>query len=378
MIKHNYLIKQYEKTGKLRINHNYLREQFSDFRKIFEDLEKLIQDGDYTLGKPVNEFEKNFSKMINVKYAIGVNSGTDALTLSLKALDVGYGNEVITTPNTFIATVGAIVDSGAKPIFVDVREDYNINPDLIEEKITEMTRAIIPVHLTGRPADLGSIIKIADKHNLYVIEDAAQAIGAKYKGQKVGSFGITGCFSLHPLKNLNVIGDAGVITTNDHRIYDKLLKLRNHGLRDRDVCDCFGYNSRMDAIHAAIANLKLKYIDKWNKRHREIASFYIENLKESVPVERDYEEPVYHRFIIRHSIRNELQEYLLKEGIETKVHYPIPIHLQPAAKYLGYKKGDFPIAEEQANTILSIPLYPQLTIEQLDFIVNKIRNFVYK
>ena len=353
--------------------------QYEELRKeILEKIDEIFKSGNYILTEELIKFEENFSRFCQTKYAIGVGSGTDALFLSLKALDIGPGDEVITQPNSFIATAGAIVATGAKPVFVDVRDDFNINPDLIEQAITDKTKAIIPVHLTGRPADLEPIIKIANKYNINVVEDAAQTIGARYYERRIGSFGITGCFSLHPLKNLHVYGDGGVITTDNIEIYNKIIKLRNHGLVNRDECEYWGYNSRLDVIQAAIANIKLKYIERWNETHRRIASVYRTKLQDivQVPFDKAHEEAVYQTFVISCSNRNELKEYLLKQGIETKIHYPIPIHLQTPSKSLGYKKGDFPEAEKQAETILSLPIYSGINNEQINYIINKISAFM--
>ena len=340
-------------------------------------IKNVFESGNFVLGSEVEKFEKNFAKYCGTNYALGVGNGTDALFMTIKALEIGNGDEIITVPNSFIATAGAIVATGAKPVFVDADDDYNLNPRLIEDAVTKRTKAILPVHLTGRPASLDKILEIADKKKLYLIEDAAQAIGAKYNGQKVGSFGIAGCFSLHPLKNLNAYGDGGVIITKDLQLYERLKKMRNHGFKNRNECDFFAFNSRLDELQAAILNVKFKYLDKWTKRKREIAAFYQKKLSDivKVPFDKSNENAVYHTFIIQADKRNQLQKFLLKKGIETKIHYPIPIHLQKAAKSLGYKKGDFPKAEEQAEKILSLPIYPELKEEQLEFIVNEIRNF---
>ena len=345
--------------------------------EIIKKFDEISSKGAYILTDELKKFEKNFADYCKVKYAIGVGNGTDALFLSLRALGIRQGDEVITAPNSFIATAGAIVAAGAKPVFVDVKDDYNINPDLIKQAITPKTKAIIPVHLTGRPADMDTILIIARKHGLYVIEDAAQAIGARYKGKRVGSLGSTGCFSLHPLKNLHVHGDGGIITTNNKELYEKLLKLRNHGLKNRDECDFWGYNSRLDSIQAAIGNIKLEYLGDWNKRHREIAVMYRKNLSGvvTVPVDKEFEEPVYHNFIIQGDKRDELQKYLLERGIETKIHYPIPIHLQEAASSLGYKERDFLVCEAQAKRILSLPIYPELTDGQVNMVIKAIKSF---
>ena len=351
------------------------------YKKIKIELLKAIEDvfesGNFVLGPEVEKFEDNFAKYCGTNYALGVGNGTDALFMAIKALGIGNGDEVITVPNSFIATAGAIVATGAKPVFVDADDDYNLNPRLIEDAVTKRTKAILPVHLTGRPASLDKILEIADKKKLYLIEDAAQAIGAKYNGQKVGSFGIAGCFSLHPLKNLNAYGDGGVIITKDLQLYERLKKMRNHGFKNRNECDFFAFNSRLDELQAAILNVKFKYLDKWTKRKREIAAFYQKKLSNivKVPLDKSNENAVYHTFIIQADKRNQLQKFLLQKGIETKIHYPISIHLQKAAKFLGYKKGDFPKTEEQAEKILSLPIYPELKEEQLELIVDEIRNF---
>ncbi len=345
--------------------------------EIINKIDELSSQGAYVNTLEVEEFEKNIAKFCETDYVIAVGNCTDALFLVMEALGIGQGDEVITAPNSFIASVGSIVAAGAKPVFVDVKEDYNIDTSKIEDVITQKTKAIMPIHLTGRPVEIDPLFEIARKYKLYVIEDAAQAIGAKYKDKRVGSFGIVGCFSLHPLKNLHVQGDGGFISTNNKELYEKLKKLHNHGLKNRDECEFFGYNSRLDGIQAGIANIKLKHIEEWNKRHREIASIYRGFLKDvvQVPVDKEYEEPVYHNFVIMTEKRNELQKFLLENGIETKIHYPIPIHLQEASKYFGYKEGDFPVVESQAKKILSLPIYPGLKEWQIEYVINKIKTF---
>ena len=345
--------------------------------ELFRTIENVFESGNFILGSEVEKFEKNFAKYCETKYALGVGNGTSALFLAMKALGIGNGDEIITASNSFLATTGAIAATGAKPVFVDAGDDYNINPNLIEKAITKKTKAIMPVHLTGRPASLDKILEIADKNKIYLIEDAAQAIGAKYNGKKVGSFGIAGCFGLHPLKNLNAYGDGGVITVKEKQLYENLKKMRNHGLKNRDECDFFAFNSRLDELQASILNVKMKYLDKWTKKKREIASFYQKKLSNivKVPLDKSNEYAVYHTFIIQVNKRDKLQKFLLQKGIETKIHYPIPIHLQRAAQYLGYKKGDFPKAEKQAEKILSLPIYPELKEEQLELVVKEIRNF---
>lgn len=363
---------------KIRVKYVDLALQFATLEKeIIPALTALCRTGDFILGSAVEELEKKFARYCQTPYALGVGNGTDALVLCLKALDIGPGDEIITTPNSFIATAGAIVAVGATPVFVDVQDDFNMDPSLLEKKIGKRTRAIIVVHLTGRPAQMNPIGEIAQRKNVLIIEDAAQAIGAEYYRRRVGSFGIAGCFSLHPLKNLNAGGDGGMITTSNDQLYQKLLKLRNHGLRNRDEADFWGYNSRLDAMQAAIVNIKFTYLEQWNARIREIAATYQRKLASVVQVPRDEEEEkaVYHTFIIQSKKRDQLQAYLLARGIETKIHYKIPIHLQQAATALGYKKGDFPKVEEQAERILSLPIYPELTDEQVEEVIKGIISF---
>src|SRR3989344_1994281 len=344
---------------------------------IISKITSFLESGYYIFGPELNNFEKSVAEYCESKFAIGVGNGTDALFLSLKALGIGNGDEVITVPNSFIATACAISATGAKPVFIDVKDDFTMNPNLIEQAITEKTKAIIPVHLTGKICDMDPILEIAKKHNLFVIEDAAQSIGSKYKGKKSGSFGDFGCFSLHPLKNLNCFGDGGFITTNNEELYNKLLLLRNHGLINRDECVLWGYNSRLDSLQAAILSIKISDLDKTKERINYIVNKYKSGLKNHVeiPSHEDYDDIFYHTFIIKTDKRNELKKYLLEKGIETSIHYPIPIHLQEAARELRYRKGDFPIVEKQAETILSLPLYPELTNEQIDLIIKEISSF---
>lgn len=355
----------------LGLQYQGLREQ------ILGKFDELSMRGAYILNSELREFEENFAQYCGTSFAIGVGNGSDALFFSLIALGIGKGDTVITAPNSFIATGWAIANAGAKPVFVDVRDDYNIDPDQIEAAITPQTKAIMPIHLTGRVADMEPILEIARKHRLPVIEDAAQAIGASYKEKKAGAFGVTGCFSLHPLKNLHVHGDGGMIITNDEPLYEHLIKMRNHGLKNRDDCEFWGYNSRLDGIQAAIANIKLPHLDRWNQRFREIATRYTESLADcvQVPTDREYEFPVYHRYIIRHPRRDALQAHLAEQGVETKVNYPIPLHLQKAALPLGYQTGDFPKAEQQASTILSLPIYPELEDSQVEHVIDSVRSF---
>lgn len=345
--------------------------------ELLNEIEKVITSGQFILGNYVEEFEKKFTSIAQTKYAVGVANGTDALLLSMRVLGIGKGDEVITAPNSFLASASSIALCDAVPVFADVSDDFNIDPEKIEKAITPRTKAIIPVHLTGRPANMNPILDIAVKHKLFVIEDAAQAVMAEYHGKRVGSFGHTGCFSLHPLKNLSACGDGGVITTNDETIYKKLQILRNHGLKNRDECQLWSYNSRLDSLQAAILNVKINYLENWTERRRYIASIYREKLTKyvKVPVDKSYEKAVYHTFIIQTSHRDKLKNYLLKNNIDTKIHYPVPIHLQESAKYLGYKKGDFPVTEKQVEEILSLPAYPELTDDMVNNVTDSIIEF---
>jgi len=347
-------------------------------QELLDATEKILTSGQFILGDEVKRFEESFAKIAGTKYAVGVDNGTDALVLSMKALGIGKGDEVITAPNSFLASASSIALVGATPVFADVRDDFNLDPEKVEKAITKRTKAVLAVHLTGRPADMGALLKICKRKKIHLIEDCAQAVGAEYNGKRVGSFGVIGCFSLHPLKNLSATGDGGVLATNNEKIYQWLLKARNHGLKNRDECDFWSMNSRLDNLHAALLNVKLKYLDKWNTRRREIASVYLnafKNLDMIVPYDKPNEKAVYHTFIIQTKYRDELKKFLSEKGIDTKVHYPIPIHFQKAAKYLEYKRGDFPVTEKQMKTILSLPVYPELTDEQLNFICDKILEF---
>lgn len=378
-VRHNFLPEQHEKTGVYSINHNYLVEQFSNYKEIFKEIETLIQNSDYTLGMNVNEFEKNICNLTGSKYAIGVGSGTDALFLSLIAAGIEKGDEVITTPYTFHATIGAIVTARAKPIFVDIREDYNINPELIEKAITNKTRVILPVHWSGLPCEMDVIMAVADKYRLAVIEDSCHGIKATYKGKPVGTFGLTGCFSLHPLKNLNVWGDGGYIITDYDEMHDKLVLLRNHGLINRDKCVIFAYNSRLDSIQAIVANHLLKKIDHITDSRIANAARYDQQLSGisqiTIPRRPNNVKQVYHIYVVRAQRRDELKKYLNRNGVDAKVHYPIPMHLQPAAKHFGYKRGNFPVSEAVCDSVISLPVHEFITKKQIDYVVSKIREF---
>ena len=384
-MKNNFLVDQYKKDKKINISHNYLSSQFSDYKKILKKIEKVIKFNDFTLGSEVDLFESNLQKLLKIKYVVAVGSGTDALMLSLKAAGVKEGDEVITTPYTFYATIGAIVTSGAKPVFVDIDYDYNIDVKKIEAKINKKTKAILPVHWSGRICNMKQIKKISKKYKLSIVEDACHAISATYNKQFAGKFGDFGCFSLHPLKNLNVWGDGGFIFTKEKKSYEMLRLMRNHGLVSRNKNLIFGYNSRLDTIQAVVANHLLKKIKIiTNKRIRN--SLYLErNLKKIPelifkPRDKNLKE-VFHLYelrVKRNKLRNKLVNFLRKNSIDAKIHYPVPMHLQPAAKKYGYKKGDFPRCEEIADSTISLPVHEFLKKKDLDKMINKISFFFKK
>ncbi len=355
----------------------------AQYRQIKEEIDKticgILERGAFTTGEYIKKFQEEFAKYCGRKYGVGVASGSAALDLILMALEL-KGKEIITTPFTFIATTEAITHAGAKIKFVDCEEKtFCIDPNLIEKAITKDTKAIIFVDLYGHPADIDPILEICDKYGLYAIEDAAQAHGAEYKGKKCGSFGIASCFSFYPSKNLNAYGHAGMVLTDDKELADKINLLQNHGRTTKYEHYIEGYNLRMDDLQAAILLVKLKYLDEWNEKRRRAAKLYTELLKDLpdviLPREADYAKHVYHLYVIRAKDRDKLMKYLNENGISALVHYPIPLHLQPAYKYLGYKEGDFPVAEKLAKEVLSLPMYPEITEEQIHFITDKIKEF---
>jgi dTDP-4-amino-4,6-dideoxygalactose transaminase len=343
-------------------------------------LKEVNRSNIYILGAQVAALEERVAAFTHSKFAVSVNSCTDALFLSLKAFGIGQGDEVITVSNSFIATAGAIVATGATPIFVDVDADLNIDTKKIAEKITAKTKAIIPVHLTGKPAKMLEVCRIAHAHKLVVIEDAAQAFGATLNGKNVGSFGDVGCFSFHPFKVLGGLGDGGMMVTDDESLYKKLIKLRNHGI-DKGVIDSWGYNSRLDAIQAAWILKKLENFDAEIMRRNALAALYGKTLQGVVECpliqgeRQDNEFCAYQTYIIKADQRSELISFLLKAEIETAIHYPTPIPLQPVGKQLGYKEGDLPVTETLSRRILSLPMYTQLKDRDINFIAEKIVEF---
>jgi dTDP-4-amino-4,6-dideoxygalactose transaminase len=341
---------------------------------------EVIENTAFAGGPFVSKFEQEFAKFCNCKHAIGVGNGTDALWMSLVALGVGAGDEVITSPNTFIATAEAISLSGAKPVFVDVEEQTsNMNPALIQTAITKKTKAIIPVHLFGQPSDMDPILEIAGKNNLYVVEDACQAHGAEYKGRKAGSMGNTGCFSFYPGKNLGAYGEGGAIVTNDDALAAKMRMFRDHGQAKKYYHDIIGWNARLDGIQGAVLNVKLKYLNSWNDARRKHAKDYTAGLsavKDMIlPLEADYARHVYHIYAIRVKDRDKLMAFLGEKGISCGIHYPVPVHLQNAYSFLGKGKGSFPVAEKCAEQYLSLPMFAELSDEQVDYVVQQIKGY---
>lgn len=376
----NFLPKQYDSTIAKKINHNYLSDQFSDYEQILKKIGEVVKRGDFTLGRAVDNFEDRFAATVGVSNAIGVGSGTDALFLSLKALGIGPGDEVIVPTFTFYATIGAIVTAGATPAFVDSGDDYNLDPNKIERAITSKTKAILPVHWTGKPCDMDAIMTIARQRNLAVVEDACHAITATFKGRPAGTFGEFGCFSLHPLKNLNVWGDGGLIVTNNDELATKIRLLRNHGLVDRDTCEIFGYNSRLDTIQAVVGDHlldKLKVISESRIANSVFLDKSLSNVSEVTIPDRDSKNirQVFHIYSLLFERRDELKKFLEGAGIDAKIHYPVPMHLQPAAKKYGYTEGDFPLAEKISKSVMSLPVHEFISKDQLNHMVNLIKEF---
>jgi dTDP-4-amino-4,6-dideoxygalactose transaminase len=354
---------------------------YSDYIELRAEIDhailRVLESGWFILGNEVARFEQAFSDYVGVKYAVGVNSGSDALFLALKALGIGRMDEVITVSLTVVSTPDAIVRCGATPVFVDIAPDtYCIDVEKIEEKITENTKAILPVHLYGHPADLDPIIQLAKRYELSVVEDACQAHGALYKGKKVGSFGEMGCFSFYPTKNLGSYGDGGIVVTNNSNLAKNVGMLRNYGQSQRYHHDVIGINSRLDELQAAILRVKLTRLDEWNKTRREIAKHYTELLEQidiKRPVEKGYAKHVYHQFVVQLSQRNELQRHLKRNGVQTQIHYPIPVHKQKAYESFG-DSADLSVTETACAEILSLPLYHTLTFDEVSRIAELIRN----
>jgi len=368
---------------------------FIDLTRQYKAIEGDIQDavqrvferGHFILGEEVSAFEEEFSRYCGLPYGLGVGSGTDALYLALKAMGIGEGDEVITVAHSFIASALAVSMNGATPLFVDINpETYTMDPDALEGLLKQRKKkrgmgrikAILPVHLYGHPAEMDALMDIASRYHLPVVEDACQAHGAEYLGKKAGTFGLLGCFSFYPTKNLGAYGDGGMILTREKKLYERLRLLRRYGEKNKYQHVLKGGNSRLDEMQAAILRVKLKFLDQWNKERREKAFLYrrmLEYAAVSCPVEKEQARHIYHLFVIRAKRRDPLQKFLKEKGIETLIHYPVPIHLQKAYKELGHRKGDLPVTERVAQEILSLPFYPELTGEEMTEVQEQIRVF---
>ncbi len=344
---------------------------------------EVLERGSVILGPNVEALEKEIASLTGTRYAIGVANGSDALHLALVALGIGEGDEVIVPAFTFFATAGAVARTGATPVFVDIEpRTYNISPDLMEKAITSRTRAIIPVHLYGQPAALKEILAIARRHDLRIIEDAAQAIGAGYEGGKAGSFGDIGCFSFFPSKNLGAYGDGGMVVTNNDQFAEKLRLLRVHGSKPKYYHHILGYNSRLDEVQAAILRVKLRYLDKWTKARQDVARRYDDLFKERLkgdavktPAILPGNEHIFHQYTVRTRERDRLAGYLKEQGIDTAVYYPLPLHLQPVFSNLGYRPGSLPESEQASREVLSLPIYPELQVSEQAYVVDSVKRF---
>jgi aminotransferase EvaB len=363
----------------MRVRYSPLAQQFADVNSVFDELRTLVASGDFTLGKPVREFEEMFAAAVGVKHAIGVGSGTDAVKLPLRALGVGHGDEVITAANTFYATVGAIAEVGARPVFVDCDETFSINVDLLEQAITHRTKAIVPVHLTGDVAEMPRIMQIAERHKVPIIEDGCQSLMGEYNGQRVGTWGIATAFSMHPLKIINVWGDAGVVVTNDDNMNRRVRLLRNHGLRNRDEMEILGYNSRLDSAQAVVGKWIVRQLPQIVAGRIEAAAYYDRGFagipQVKIPPRRGYTKNVHLLYILFAQDRDALLEHCIDNGIEAKIHYPVPLHLQDALRYLGYKPGDFPVSERHCREGISFPVDQHLSRAEQDYLIETVRGF---
>ena len=362
------------------VPYNYLPEQFKNRNDIFDEWEKLTRSSEFTLGPKVTEFEESFAAFVRAKYCIATNNGTDALILALKALGIRSGDEVITVPNSFYATTGAIIACGAIPVFIDVDSRYQMDAALLEGAITNKTRAILPVCWGGAVPDMEAILESAKKHNLVMVEDACMGIGGSHRGVPQGRFGQIGAFSMHPLKSLNVMGDGGMLVTDDENLYKWMLQYRNHGMMDRDHIDMWGVNMRLQPLQAIVASIELSKVPKIIEDRNKNAD-YLDSALSSLaprvitPERMNYDIETYSLYMVLCEDRDKLLKYLQGKKIDAKIHYPIPLHLQEAAQNLGYKEGDFPIAESQAKNIITLPVHQFLDQRQLHYMVDCIQEF---
>jgi dTDP-4-amino-4,6-dideoxygalactose transaminase len=363
-----------------------LKEQYRQIKSEIDNaVARVLSETSFVLGPDVKAFEKKLADYIGTKFAIGVASGTDALVLALAAAGIGKGDEVITTPFTFVATAEAIIRVGATPVFADIDPlTYNISPEQIEKKVTKKTRALLPVHLYGQACDMEKIMGIAEKRGLLVIEDCAQSIGSKFGAKMAGSFGAAGCFSFYPAKTLGCFGDGGLVTTNDPEIARKLEILRNHGSKTRYILETHGYNSRLDTIQAAILNVKLQYLDAWIEKRRQNAGVYFKLFKGFDKIKAPVEAPGsfhsfnYYTLMLKggKGLRDKLAQHLSDKAISCGIFYPLALHLQKPYGYLGHKKGDFPVSEALQDQTISLPMYPELKVTDIEFITNTIKGFI--
>lgn len=356
-----------------------LKAQYRSIRKdIDRAIHRVVRGASFILGEEVGAFEQAFAAFTGTGHCLGVGSGTAALHLALLATGIGPGDEVITTPLTFVATAEAIRHAGARPVFVDVEKDtLCLDPDLVAAALTTKTKGIVAVHLHGHPASMDGLLAVGARSGIPVIEDAAQAHGATYRGRPAGSLGSCGCFSFYPGKNLGAYGDAGAVVSSDPGLMEKIRLLRDHGRRSKHEHVLEGYNHRMDSIQAAVLSVKLSHLPDWNRKRRRIADRYRKGLERLVecPREGAAQQGVYHVFAIRTPVREKLGEFLSRHGIETGIHYPVPLHLQPCFRFLGYKPGQFPVAEQAARHLLSLPIFPEMTGAQVEFVIDRVRAF---
>jgi dTDP-4-amino-4,6-dideoxygalactose transaminase len=366
-------------TALRRIGYVNLPAQFEEERtEILQAVEGVFRRGDFIGGEAVGKLEQELSAYLGTPHVVTLNSGTDALILAMKVLDIGPGDEVITPPNSFVASTASIVAVGATPVFADVLPDQNIDPAAVEAAVTPRTKAILPVHLTGRTADMNPLMGIAKKHGLAVIEDSAQAVGSTYDGRMSGTIGTLGCFSAHPLKNLNAAGDAGFVVTADAGLAERIRRLRNHGLINRSDVSEWGTVSRLDTVQAEVLRIRLRHLPSVIARRRRNAAQYraeLAGLPVFVPPCREIEFNTFHTFVVQTDRRDEMQRFLASKGIETTIHYPVPIHLQPAATHLGHGPGEFPVTERQAGRILTFPVNQFLSASDISYICSSVRGY---
>lgn len=363
----------------MHVRYSPLPQQFAEIDQILDSLRALVASGDFTLGKVVGQFEEEFAQALGVRHAIGVGSGTDSLKIPLKALGVGYGDEVITAANTFWATVGAINEVGARPVFVDCTDDFCIDVDRIEAAITPKTKAIMPVHLTGDVADMAKIMALAERHGLPVVEDACQSLTGELDGKRAGTFGVAAGFSMHPLKIINVWGDAGIVVTNDDEMNRTCRLLRNHGLKDRDEMELLGYNSRLDSVQAVVGRWILPQLQWITDERAAKAAYYDQGFRGiggvSIPARNPRTRHVYLLYVLFAENRDALLAHCLEAGVEAKVHYPLPLYRQKPLAHLGHRLGEFPVTDRHAASVISFPVDQHLSRDEQDHVIETVRSF---